>query len=132
MDSGVALAWFTGRDNVGHAFVAFSSDGGRTFGKPIPLDTTSALGRVDVELLEDGSAVATWIEFADQKSTFSVRRVSSSGERSDALVVAAVEGARASGYPRIARQGNELVFAWTESRQGALRVRTASADLGQR
>jgi hypothetical protein len=128
----VALAWFTGRGNVGHALVAFSSDGGRTFGKPIPLDTTSALGRVDVELLEDGTAVATWIEFRDQKSTFSVRRISSSGERSDALVVAAVEGARASGYPRIARQGNELVFAWTESRQGALRVRTAVADLSQR
>jgi hypothetical protein len=128
----VALAWFTGKGDVGRAFVAFSSDAGRTFGPPIRLDAVSALGRVDVEWLPDGSAAATWIEFADQKSTFSVRRVSPNGERSEAVAVAAVEGARASGYPRLALHGHELVFAWTESRDGALRVRTAIASLGQR
>lgn len=130
----VALAWFTGKGDAGHAYVAFSSDAGRTFGAPIRLDTTSAIGRVDVELLADGSAAATWIEFADQTSTFSVRRVSPDGSRSPAMAVAAVEGARASGYPRVARHratgsGDELVFAWTESKAGVLRVRTAAAPL---
>ncbi|MFN2444349.1 MAG: sialidase family protein [Vicinamibacterales bacterium] len=121
----VAIAWFTVKDDVGHAYAAFSSDAGRTFGAPTRLDQTSALGRVDIDLLPDGSAVATFIEFAEQRSQFSARRIHASGRKSDLATVAAIEGARASGYPRVARLGDELVFAWTESKDGKLRVRTA-------
>lgn len=124
----VALAWFTVKDDVGHAFAAFSRDAGGTFGPPIQLDQASSLGRVDIELLLDGSAVATWIEFADQRSQFSTRRVDASGRRSAVTPVATVAGARTSGYPRVALAGDELVFAWTESHEGALRVRTGRAD----
>jgi hypothetical protein len=125
----VAIAWFTVRKDVGHAYAAFSADAGRTFGEPIQLDDTSALGRVDIELWPDGSAVATWIEFADKRSQFSARRVHPSGRRSGRTTVAAIEGARASGYPRVAQAGDELVFAWTESKDGKLRVRTARTSV---
>jgi hypothetical protein len=121
----VAIAWFTVKEDVGHAYAAFSANAGRTFGKPIRLDETSALGRVDIELLPDGSAVATWVEFSDARSQFSTRRVYPSGRTSNLTTVAAIEGARASGYPRVARSGDELVFAWTESKDGNHRVRTA-------
>lgn len=121
----VAIAWFTVKDDAGHAYAAFSSDAGRTFGEPIRLDGTSALGRVDIELLPDGSAVATWIEFAEQRSEFSARRIHPSGPTSERVTLAAIEGARTSGYPRVERDGDELTFAWTESRTGVLRVRTA-------
>jgi hypothetical protein len=55
----VALAWFTGKDDVGRSFVAFSKDAGRSFGAPIRLDADGSLGRVDVTLLPDGSAVGS-------------------------------------------------------------------------
>jgi hypothetical protein len=128
----VAIAWFTVQDDVGHAFAAFSADAGRTFGEPIRLDEASALGRVDVELLEGGSAVATWIEYAEAGSRFTARVVHPSGRKSGLVTVAAIEGARASGYPRVARSGDELVFAWTESKDGKLRVRTAKSPLPAR
>ena len=111
----VALAWFTAKGDEGHTFVAFSSDSGKTFGKPIQLDDASALGRVDVTLLSDSSAAATWIEFADGKAQFRMRRVTSAGERSPAMTVAGLSANRASGYPRMAQSGQELIFAWTES-----------------
>ncbi len=111
----VALAWFTAKGDQGHTFIAFSSDSGKTFGKPVQLDDASALGRVDVVLLEDGSAAATWIEFADGKAQFRMRRISRSGARSPAVSVAGVAANRASGYPRMAAFGAELVFAWTEA-----------------
>jgi hypothetical protein len=123
----VALAWFTVAEDEGRAFVAFSRDAGRTFGAPVRLDDGGSLGRVDVELMPDGSAVASWIEFADQRAQFRVRRVEPSGARSAATTVAGVEGSRASGYPRIARSGDEVLFAWTESQGGELRVQTAAA-----
>ena len=111
----VALAWFTAKGDEGHTFIAFSSDSGRTFGKPIRLDDSSALGRVDAALLSDGSAMATWIEFADGKAQFRMRRVTPNGERGQATTVAGLSANRASGYPRMARFGDELIFAWTES-----------------
>ena len=125
----VVLAWFTVKDDVGHAYAAFSSDAGRTFGTLIRLDETSALGRVDVALLPDGSALATWIEFADQQSSFSMRRVDPSGRTSPMTAVTAISGARASGYPRIAFDRHEVVFAWTEDQAGQSLVRTAAARL---
>lgn len=111
----VALAWFTAKGDEGHSYVAFSADSGKSFGQPIRLDDASALGRVDVALLDDGSAAATWIEFADGKSQFRMRRVTAAGERSPAVTVAGLAAGRTSGYPRMAQAGGELIFAWTES-----------------
>jgi hypothetical protein len=47
-----------------------------------------------------------------------VRRVHSSGERSPAVVIAGAAERRLRGYPRLARAGKDLVFAWTESGDG--------------
>ena len=115
----VAIAWFTVAEDQGHVFVAFSSDAARTFGAPVRVDDVSALGRVDVELLPDGAAIVSWIEVADKRSEFRIRRVDRSGQRSQSTSVAGINANRSSGYPRMARRGNELVFAWTDPRRSA-------------
>ena len=125
----VVIAWFTMKDDVGHAYAAFSSDAGRTFGAPVQLDEGAALGRVDVALLPDGSALATWIEFASQRSFFATRRIEASGRTSPITTVSAIAGARASGYPRIAFHRDEVVFAWTETDGGLAIVKTAVAKV---
>ena len=66
----VAVAWFTAIDDNGHTHAAFSHDAGRTWGAPIRLDDGAANGHVDIELLADGSAVATWVEFAKERAQF--------------------------------------------------------------
>ena len=125
----MAAAWFTGKDDKGQAYAAFSTDAGRTWGTPIRLDDQTSLGHVDVEMLDDGSAVATWGEFADDRSQFRMRRVEPSGMRSRSITISG--DSRVSGYPRVARSGNELVFAWTEGAEGEgmQRVRGAFAKL---
>jgi hypothetical protein len=126
----VAMTWFTVKQDQGHAYLAFSQDAGATFGAPLRVDDGGSLGRVDVELLPDGAALATWIEFADQKAQFRARRIDRRGARSAAVTVAGMAGNRASGYPRVAIANGEAVFAWTESVDGGgLRVRTAAARL---
>ena len=129
----VAVAWFTVKDDLGQAYAAFSNDAGRTWGAPIRLDDGGSLGRVDVEMLDDGSAVATWVEYAEGRSDFRLRLVDPSGERSAPITVTGVSGGRASGFPRVALSGDELVFAWSEgvegSEIGALQVQTAVASL---
>jgi len=124
----VAIAWFTAVGDEGHVYAAFSTDAGETFGAPIRIDDIGAVGRVDVELLPDGSAAVTWIEFAEQRSSFRIRRAERNGSRSASLAVSAIASGRSSGYPRMARRGNELLFAWVESGEQP-QVRTAVAQL---
>jgi hypothetical protein len=124
----VAIAWFTAVRDEGHVYLAFSSNAGETFGRPVRIDDVGAAGRVDVELLPDGSAAITWIEFANQRSTFRIRRAEPNGSRSASLAVSAIASGPSSGYPRLARRGNELIFAWTDAGDTP-QVRTAVARL---
>jgi hypothetical protein len=109
------VAWFTAKDDKPQAFAAFSSDAGRTWGAPIRLDDASTLGHVDIELLEDGSAVAAWVEFADSRPSLRIRRIETSGMRSQPVVVAGDGEHRVTGIPRLAAHGDEIVLAWTEA-----------------
>ena len=123
----VAVAWFTVQDDAGRAFVAFSQDGGRSFGSPVRLDDAASAGRVQVVLLEDGSAAATWIESVDEARTFKARRVAADGRRGPALTIAERIGRQQ--YPRLARHGRELLFAWVESTENTSHLQTARSPL---
>ena len=122
----VAAAWFAAPDDNGRAFVAFSQDGGKTWGNATRLDDEASVGRVDIEMLDDGSAIASWMEFAGGRSHFRVRRISPSGQRSAAVDVPGA--VRASGYPRMTRSGNELILAWTET-EGGNQVKAAAGRI---
>ena len=125
----LVAGWFTGKDDKGQAYAVFSSDAGRTWGAPIRLEDETSLGHVEVEMLDDGSAIATWVEFADERSQFRMRRVEPSGMRSASIIVSG--DSRVSGYPRVARSGNELVLVWTAGVEGGgpLQVKGAIARL---
>ena len=112
--SDVVIAWFTGVVPPGRVFVAFSKDAGRTFGSPIRVDDESSHGRVDVELMPDGSAMATWMELGAGRTELRARRIQPNGSRGQAVTVAPMSSSRSSGYPRLARSRGELVFAWTD------------------
>lgn len=123
----VAIAWFTAPDDNPHVNVAFSTDGGVTFEAPHRMDTGGAIGRVDIILLDDGSAVASWIQAGTEgggEAGILARRVTVDGQMSAPAVVMATSASRASGYPRMVRDGDALVFAWTGT-QPTRSVRTA-------
>jgi hypothetical protein len=116
----VVVAWFTAAEDSERVQVAFSSDGGATFGAPVRVDGGTPGGRVDVTLLPDGSAVVLWIERAGMSETagpaeIRVRRVAPDGELSPPALLAASSSARTSGFPRMVPDGQgRLVFAWTD------------------
>ena len=116
----VAVAWFTAANDAPRVRVAFSTDAGASFGLPIAVDDGRPLGRVDTVLLEDGSAIVSWVESSPEGSSLRLRRIGPDGERGAAVVVVAAGEPLANGFPQMARAGGELVLAWT-----AGRVRTA-------
>lgn len=122
----VAVAWFTTQAGQGRAYIAFSSDAGRTFGAPLRIDDAGSTGRVQVELLADGSAAVSWVELGKGPSQLRVRTVSRAGARSRPADIAVGLGTQ---FPRMGAANGELVFAWTENSRGITRIYTARARL---
>jgi hypothetical protein len=106
----VVAAWFT-KDRV---HVAFSEDGGATFGAPVRIDQAAPTGRVDVLILPDGDALVTWIDGAGDQTAIVGRRVPRSGDPGPLFTIARSSTARGSGFPRLARAGDDIWVAWTE------------------
>jgi hypothetical protein len=124
----VAVAWFTGAKETPRVKLAFSTDGGASFGSPIQVDDGAPVGRVEVVLLADGSAMIAWLERVEKAGEIRVRRIGLDGKRDPAITIAQSTAARASGFPQLARSGDELVLAWTDSGQPP-RVQTAFVKL---
>jgi hypothetical protein len=119
----VALAWFTAQGEDTRVNVAFSGDGGVTFGPVVRVSEGQTLGRAGVVFLPGGDALVGWVAFAPGESSFRVRRVTASGRAGATTDIARVSGDRASGYPRLVRAGDRLIVAWTET-SPTRRVRT--------
>ena len=126
--SRVAVAWFSSVADTPRVKVAFSTDAGATFGQPIQVDDGKNVGRVDTLLLPDGSALVCWLAGDVQGGEIKVRRVRADGTLGPAAVIARTDISRSSGFPRLARRGNEVHFAWTEFGKPS-RVRTAVAEI---
>ena len=116
----VAVAWFSAATEPAHVNVVFSEDGGATFGEATNIDEGNAIGRVDIEWLDDNRVVAGWMEGGDIKAAV----VHADGKRESPITIATSSEARSSGFPQMTRSGNHIIFAWTDDK--LKRVNTAS------
>ena len=110
----MAVAWFTAAKETPRVKAIFSGDAGATFGQPIQVDEATPVGRVDVLMLHDGSALVSWLERTAKGGEIKVRQVKPDGSRGQAITVAKSSAARVSGFPQMARAGTEIIFAWTD------------------
>jgi len=83
------------------------------------------VGRVDIEMLGDGSVLVSWLEEREPGAEILARRVQRSGRMGKPLVVTRTSGERASGFPRMVQVGGDVVFAWTEPGDGGVKVAVA-------
>jgi hypothetical protein len=114
-DNRVAVAWYTEADDKPRVQVAFSSDAGATFTKPVAINTGDALGYASTALNGDGGAIVSWLEEGQNNARVMVRVVSAAGAPGPALKVA--EGPRQSlGYPKLIHVGNDTWIAWGDAK----------------
>ena len=100
----VVAVWFTDAQQQPRVQVAFSEDAGASFGTPVRIDGGRTQGKVDVALLPNGDAVATWL----QDGMLYARRISAKGTLGVPLPVA-----RADGFARIAVSKENVAVVWT-------------------
>lgn len=114
----VAVAWFSSPDKNAQVNVAFSRDGGATFSDPVKINDDKTIGRVDIEWLNEKTAMVSWMEGAVIKAT----RVDNDGKKDSSFVVASTSESRSSGFPQMAKAGNMMIFAWTDDKKKTIRL----------
>ncbi len=126
----VAVAWFTAANETPRVRYAVSTDGGRRFGQAVDIAVANTLGRVDVVLLDSGSAVVSHLEkTANGAANIVLRSVQPNGEPGKTTTVATTSAGRMAGFPQLGRTGDKLVLAWTDVENGATKVRSATVPV---
>jgi hypothetical protein len=121
----VAAAWFTAANDRPRVYAALSKDDGATFAEAIVIDEGKPLGRVDVILRDDDSALVTWLEQTAAGAEIRARIISQDGKSAPSIKVADASTARAAGFTRIARAGSEVWFTWTEQTKDEKHIRVS-------
>ncbi len=114
----LAVAWFSAATDTAHVNVIFSSDGGATFGKPVRVDEGKAIGRVDVVLIDESTAVVSWME----GTMIRAAKVNFDGTKEPSVLIASSSESRSSGFPQMTKSGNKLIFAWTDDKEKNIKV----------
>jgi hypothetical protein len=128
----VAVAWFSSVKNAPQTHLAFSKDGGRTFGPPVRIDSGTTLGRVGLALLPDGRALVSWIDGTGASAKFALRDVNPDGTMGAPVIVGPISGERTSGFPQVVVSGRQVVVAWTNAEKGvATGIAVATATLSR-
>jgi hypothetical protein len=109
---------------------ARSTDAGATFGDAIDVDTGGSFGYVDVELLDNGDGVVSWLRSSGEDLALATRRISRSGELHPIETVTIVDLSRPLDFPQMISAGDRLVFLWTDYSTGS-NVKTGIGRYGR-
>ncbi len=124
----VVVAWFTAAPPSPRVQVAFSRDGGATFGKPVLVDGGKPLGRVDLALDQNGDALVTWLALDGQGAAVQLRRLAPPETARTAeppTTIAVTSAGRSGGVPRLLASGGNLYVAWVDDTETGRRVRVS-------
>ncbi len=117
-NNNLAVAWFSAATDTSQVNVIFSTDGGATFGRPIRVDEGTAIGRVDIVMIDDKSVMVSWME----GTIIKVAKVHSDGVKEPSIIIASSSESRSSGFPQMTKSGNQLIFAWRDDNEKNIKV----------
>lgn len=109
----VGVAWFSRGSGEAKVQLAFSDNEGESFDTPIRIDLGNPEGRVDLVMMENGSAWISWIELEEGKGQLYVRQVFQDGTLSPEEAVSDITNSRASGFPILESWQDKLWLSWT-------------------
>lgn len=115
------VAWYTSAHDSPQVKLAFSTDDGATFGKPVVASTGHALGYTSVVLDDNANAMVAWLEQGAGVVRVLIRSVTAAGAAGPVLEISKGEKS-ALGYPKIVRTAKETLAAWGDG----TKIRTAA------
>ena len=115
----VAVAWFTAPGDIPAVMLAFSNDAGYTFSEAIRIVRGETFGRVDTLMLDDGSALISWVEWQGADEVLLVCRATPDGCDGPHRLAVNSEG-NSINFPQIAATPDGLYVAWTQPLQNGM------------
>lgn len=122
-------AWFTAAEGTAKVQLSISSDEGESWSAPVLVDSTGALGRVDVAWLRDNNFVVSWVDGEADPAQIKMARFSADGKKLSEQAVATISGNRTSGFPRMAVNEQELWLTYTAQEKGEKQAKLLKASL---
>lgn len=112
-DSDLAVAWFTAAENTPTVNVVFSSNLGESFNKPIKINDSGTIGRVDVAYINKDEVLVSYMEVSNEETFLKCKRVHKNGTSSEAITISKIDGSRSTGVPQLEIFNNEVFVVWT-------------------
>ncbi len=112
-----AVTWYTAAQGTPRVQLRFSPDRGTTWGAAFPIDLGRPMGRLELIMQSDGSAVVIWMEIgtAENAAGIYARRIFADGAHSEAHLIADSSQKRTSGFPRAAAPADgRIIVSWTQ------------------
>jgi len=123
----VAVAWFMAKGGTPEVKLAFSKDGGANFGEPVMVSQVNTSGRVGTTTLKNGHVLVSWMDNADEKASIMLAEYDNSGALINKMTVAETIAERASGFPVITSNGDDVYMAWTQAGDQSM-IKTAKIN----
>jgi len=111
----VAIAWYTAPNNEPKVNMAFSKDGGISFGNPIQIDNGYAIGRVDVLWLDKESVIVSWLEEKSDNGELILKSLNAENGSISFQTSFPINSGRGSGYPKLAKTDDRVFITWTKT-----------------
>lgn len=110
----VAVAWFTAARDIPIVNVAFSTDGGLSFDAPFRVDGGKVAGRVDVLMLEDGSALVSWVEWTEEGEKLQLCQATPEDGCGPPETITVNSAPGSMNFPRMVLSGDAVFIAWSQ------------------
>ncbi len=117
----VAIAWFSAANDKPVVRSAISTNGGRTFKRPVEIASRRSSGRVGVAIVDRSSVAVSWVE-SDKRGTnaINIRALTSGG------LLGPVHTVGRTGlphvFPQLARSDDKLILAWSDEISDATEI----------
>ena len=108
------VAWFTAPEDIPGVYVSFSEDAGLSFGPAFPVGAGEVAGRVDTVMLDEDSALVSWVEWTDEGEALMVCLADIGLGCSAAQRVHLNTTTGSINFPRMVAGPAGIHFAWTQ------------------
>jgi len=111
----LAIAWFTSAKDTPIVKFIYSDYFDSEFSSPIKINTSTPIGRVDICFIDENTAAVSWMEGNEKATYLKVRTVKTNGtgDLGEAITVTKMNDSRSSGFPKMVKTDNQLLFTWT-------------------
>lgn len=114
------LVWYSAAGDQSRVLAAIGEDSDDT-PLGLPVDLGAPEGRAAVVQWDAETLYVAWLEHDSKRPSWMLRSLDSAGQLGEPQALVQVPDTRASGYARLARDGRDLIFVWTDPQRKSLR-----------